>query len=91
VRRKKNYSGFFSIETVIQLYNMNNSFEVIEKAMIFNKKKKEKKRRERNDKPMIMTDHVLVDIILKKDCSIIGDGYQNLLFIFCLLFHIFHT
>jgi hypothetical protein len=35
---------------------------------------------------MIMTDHVLVDIILKKDCSIIGDGYHNLLFIFCLLF-----
>jgi hypothetical protein len=68
---------------------MNNSFEVIEKAMIF--KKKNEKRKERNDKPMIMTDHVLVDIILKKDCSIIGDGYQNLLFIFCLLFNIFHT
>jgi hypothetical protein len=44
-KKKKIIQDFFSIETVIQLYNMNNSFEVIEKAMIFNKKKKEKKKK----------------------------------------------
>jgi hypothetical protein len=40
VRRKTIIQDFFfSIETIIQLYNtMNNSFEVIEKAMIFKKK-----------------------------------------------------